>query len=201
MEARFSVLLLLPMERRRALLDFGDLNWLHDNVSSVLALRNDVKWTFGIDISVGKRIESYTDGITTEWASFDLVRDDFVLEQGQQIGMAVHMKRKPTLMTVRHSADHRPVNVTDEDLQTIFGNPGNVNIYTGRITLAGDHHIEYDINSFTGCSGAIVFLLDSDQPGSVREGDYGKAVAVHGGAHPTLVNRNLGFKLSEKHLR
>ena len=64
-----------------------------------------------------------------------------------------------------------------------------------------DHHIKYDINSFAGCSGAVVFLLDVNQPGSVREDDHGKAIAIHAGAHPTLVNRNLGLKLKENMLR
>lgn len=38
----------------------------------------------------------------------------------------------------------------------------------------------HDINTFKGCSLAIVFLLDKDQPDSVRENDNGKAIGVHG---------------------
>ena len=200
LEAR-SAELLLPMEQGRAVLNFSDLNWLYESVSSVSPLSDGVTWRFGIDISAGKPIESYTDGITSEQASFQLVRDDFSFEKGQRIGIAVYMKRKPTLISARHSAEHPLLNVTDDDLRTIFGNPGNVNIYTGKITLVADHHVEYDINSFTGCAGAIVFLLDENQPGSVREDDYGKAIAIHAGAHPTLVNRNLGFRLREEQLR
>ena len=95
----------------------------------------------------------------------------------------------------------RRVSITSEDdVLSVFGSPGNVNVLYWVITLAGDRHIEYDINSFTGCAVAIVFLLDENQPGSVQEGDYGKAIAVHGGAHPTLTNRNLGFQLREEHL-
>jgi hypothetical protein len=198
LEAR-SAELLLPMAQGRAILKFNDLNWRYDSQSSVL-LREDVAWSFGIDISVGKPIESYTDGITSEQVSFQLARPTFSFEKGQRVGIAVYMKRKPTLLTARHSAEHPLPNVSDDDLLSVFGSPGNVNIYTGKITLMGDHHIEYDINSFTGCAGAIVFLLDENQPESVHEGDYGKAIAVHGGAHPTLTNRNLGFKLKEEHL-
>eukprot|EP00978_Attheya_sp_CCMP212_P035755 scaffold157508_cov60-Attheya_sp.AAC.7 len=198
MEARSSELI-LPMAQGRAILNFNDLNWQYNSQSSV-CLRENVAWSFGIDISVGKPIESYTDGITSEHVSFQIVRPTFSFERGQRVGIAVYMKRKPTLLTASHSAEDPLPNVSDDDLVSVFGRPGNVNIYTGKITLAGDRHIEYDINSFTGCSGAIVFLLDENQPGSVLEGDHGKAVAVHGGAHPTLTNRNLGFKLRVEHL-
>jgi hypothetical protein len=63
----------------------------------------------------------------------------------------------------------------------------------------GEHHIEYDVNSFKGCSGAIVFLLDTDQPNDsgVTVKDYGTAIAVHAGGHPYKV-KNIGFKLSAK---
>ena len=200
LEAR-SADLLLPMEQGRAIITFSDLDWSYESVSSVSSIREGFSWRFGVDITVGKRIESYTDGITSGHASFKLVRDDFLFEKGQRIGIAVFMRSKPTLITARHSTEHPLVNVSDDDLRRIFGSPGNVNIYTGKITLVGDHHIEYDINSYTGCSGAVVFLLDVNQPRSVREDDYGKAIAIHAGAHPTLVNRNLGFKLREEQLR
>ena len=107
------------------------------------------------------------------------------------------MKRKPTLIFSEYPLPFEKPN----KLQRIFGSPGQVNVYTGRITLVGDHHIEYDINSYRGCSGAVVFLLDVNQPQSVREGDYGKAIAIHAGTHPTLLNRNVGFKLREEQLR
>jgi len=54
-------------------------------------------------------------------------------------------------------------------------------------------HIEYDINSFTGCSGGIVFLTDEGQPDSVDSCDIGKAVAIHSGSHPVIGDRNFGF--------
>jgi hypothetical protein len=103
-------------------------------------------------------------------------------------------------VTARHSAQHPLINVSEQDLASIFGEPGKVIIYTGTVTKVCGDHIEYDINAYTGCSGAIVFLLDTDQPASVRDVDHGKAIAVHAGAHPTLVNRNLGFILKEKDL-
>lgn len=53
------------------------------------------------------------------------------------------------------------------------------------------------MNSFTSCSGAIVFLLDEGQPEGVMAKDHGKAIAIHAGGHPTLSNRNVAFKLTE----
>lgn len=56
--------------------------------------------------------------------------------------------------------------------------------YLGNST-SDEKHIEYNINSFTGCSRAVVFLLDKGQPeDSVQECDYA-------GAYPTLGERNL----------
>jgi hypothetical protein len=57
-------------------------------------------------------------------------------------------------------------------------------------------HIEYDNNSFTGCSGAVVFFLDENQPeDSVQQCDWGAAVAIHAGAHPSQGDRNDGFMI------
>lgn len=70
-------------------------------------------------------------------------------------------------------------------------------VYGGRITFVGENHIEYDINTFEGCSGAIVFLLDENQHESVAPEDYGKAIALHTGTHPLLSDRNFAFKLAK----
>ena len=42
-----------------------------------------------------------------------------------------------------------------------------------------------------------MFLLDEEQHESVLKEDYGRAIAVHAGAHPLLTNRNIGFKLTK----
>jgi hypothetical protein len=185
-------------------IDFGsnDLDWIPSPTDAVL-LRCDEKdrlraatWAFGVDISIGNLIERPTPGITNEHCSFELVRDNFYLEVGQKVGMAVLFspQAKPTRKTVA-SVGFEEFVVSDMDLERIYGQPNTVNIYTGEITYVGDEHIEFDINTFTGCSGAVIFLLDQGQPASVQSCDFGKAIAVHAGAHPFLVNRNLGFKL------
>jgi len=180
-------------------LSFGDLNRIISETDRK-ELRDGVFWRYGHDVSFGETIGTMTDGITVEASSFQLVRDDFVVEQNQRVGIAAYMKRKVSLAMAQHSEEVPLRNVKEEDLPKIFGMPGNVHIYTGRITFACDDHVEYDLNSFTSCSGAMVFLLDENQPNSVRQEDYGKVIAVHAGAHPTLINRNLGFRIHSTHL-
>jgi len=183
---------------------FNDLDWIPSPIDSV-PLRSDVKervrtanWTWGVDISKGNLVARLAEGITSEHSSFALVRENFHLEVGQKVGMAVLFtpQAKPTRQTVA-SFGVQEVDISDMELERIYGQPNSVNIYTGEIMFIGDDHIEYDINSFTGCSGATVFLLDQGQPPSVQNCDFGKAVAVHAGAHPFLATRNLGFKIRQ----
>lgn len=102
---------------------------------------------------------------------------------------------RPTPRTVAGCGEDEKT-ISKEELEAIYGQPNKVNIYTGEITHVGEKHIEYDVISFTSCSGAIVLLLDKGQPESVDPNlDHGKAVAIHAGAHPFVNDRNLGFKL------
>ena len=93
-----------------------------------------------------------------------------------------------------------------EDIEkNIFGLPDQLNIYTAAaparrseiLWYVGQNFIEYDINSLSGCVGAVVILLDKNQPPSVEEAGHGKAVSIHSGAHPTIIlpslDRNYGF--------
>lgn len=191
-------------ERHTADFAFDDLNWMSSTTDSV-TIRSDgnkelrvrsATWTYGVDISKGNLVANPTEGVTSEHSSFALVRDTFHLEVGQKVGMAVLFtpQGKPTRQTVA-SVGVQEVDISDSELERIYGQPNSVNLYTGLITYVGDDHIEYDINTFTGCSGATVFLLDQGQPPSVQQCDYGRAVAVHAGAHPFMATRNLGFKI------
>jgi hypothetical protein len=123
-----------------------------------------------------------------------LVREGFTLERGQKIGIVVSMPPHDTLHSALRKLYPR---LETTMLDNIFGICGDraTNVYTREITDVGDSHIEYDTNSFEGCSGAIVFLLDKQQPEPVQETDYAYAIAVHAGAHP-YYDRNLSFLLS-----
>ena len=171
----------------------SDKFWIRDE--SVVTRRPAV-WPFGVDVAEGDMVSTMTKGITDEYNSFEPVRRTFCLEAGQKVGIAVLFteKSRPNAFSVA-GCDEEQKKISTDELKRIYGEPEVVNVYTGQITYVGEKHIEYDINTFTSCSGAIVFLLDEKQPESVQECDHGKAVAVHGGAHPFISARNFGFKL------
>jgi len=150
-----------------------------------------------VDISVGELITDPTIPVTSEPYSFAKVRSNFQFQKGQKVGMAVMFPKdaKPTKKTIAGAFEDE-VDLQEEEIDKIYGEHTQVNIYTGEILYVGRDHIEYDINSFTGCSGAIVFLTDEGQPDSVHSGDYGKAVAIHSGSHPVIGDRNFGFIIS-----
>jgi hypothetical protein len=153
---------------------------------------------WGLDISTGKEISTPKPPLTDPGYAFDLVRTTFKLETEQRVGIAVNFRReaKPTATSIKGAGPDvlRPT-LCEQQIEDIYGKPDYVNIYTGKITYVGKDHIEYTCNTFTGCSGAIVFLLDQAQPNSVQRCDWGKAVAVHAGSHPFLPARNFGFKI------
>jgi hypothetical protein len=180
---------------------FDDLNWQPGEADNI-TLRGDFKWEYGVDVSFGRKVSQRTDGITNEQTSFELVRPDFQLKRGLKIGIAVYFAEDAAPSNTTISPDSTSLLAyTPNRIQEIFGKPLQPNIYTGTITRAQQEdevHIEYDINTFTGCSGAIVFLLDKQTPGSgVETRDHGKAIAVHVGRHPGLLDRNFGFVLKE----
>jgi len=155
---------------------------------------------YGFDVSVGNVIADAENPACIAKASFHKVREDFKFEKGQKVGMAVFFtnQTKPTRATIVGADDAEiPEDFGESEIKKYYGEPGRVNIYTGEIKYVGPKHIEYSINSFTGCSGAVVFLLDKDQPASVDQSDWGKAVAIHSGAHPLMSDRNYGFLINE----
>ena len=194
----------LPWEPEvRVHLSFQDLNWIpthNDRLiirGAVAESDNPMIWPFGNDndIAAATQIGSYTQGVTSADGSYERVGPRFNYEVGQRIGIAVLSEHAPTKITASYNPEN-PSNYDEDTLKRVFGEPKKVNIYTGKILLVGESHLEHDINTFTGCSGAIIFLLDIEQPSSVTPRDFGKAIAVHAGSHPTLRTRNLAFKIS-----
>ena len=152
---------------------------------------------YSFDMSVGGLIEDVENPACLGAASFRKVRQSFKPEKGQKVGIAIRFTEdsRPTPETIVGAADIEALK--DLNIDTYYGQPGHVNIYTGEIKYVGPKHIEYSINSFTGCSGAVVFLLDQNQPDSVDQTDWGKAIAVHSGAHPLMDDRNYGFLINK----
>jgi hypothetical protein len=185
--------------------DWEDLGWIVDGEARV-DLREGKEalpafCQFGVDLSVGNLITDAEHPACVASHSFErVVRKGFKLEKGMKVGIAVKFSddSKPNRESIsREDEDEIPESFGDDDLKRYFGETGKVNIYTGEIKYVGPTHIEYSINSFTGCAGCIVFLLDQDQPPSVDQNDWGKAIAIHSGAHPTMMDRNFGFLINE----
>ena len=130
--------------------------------------------------------------------SFEKVtRQDYRFQVGQKIGMAVYRK-----FVVTAEDAGMPQNTLQPDyLREIYGHENRVNIYTGKITHVSPDGkaFEHNINTYAGCSGAIVFLLDMEQgeeTGVISE-DYGKAIAVHAGGKQVAAGQvsNIAFKI------
>jgi hypothetical protein len=168
-----------------------------------LPLRNDAIWKSGIDISWGQKItvedlgQNRYDHMSKNIGKFEMVDADFEYIAGQMVSFAIY---SPWIVATWENAvrgsDFETDNVTEAELAKLFGSAGSITIYTGKISFVGEHHIEYSVNSFKGCSGAIVFLLNYDLPESVEVSDHGKAIAVHAG-FSTVLGTNLGFKLND----
>jgi len=155
-----------------------------------------ITWDYH-DMTKADKIDNLESFLTRKNLSFqEVVRDDYEFQVGQKVGMAV-------FRSFELSADDTgmPSNsVTADELRQIFGREGRVNIYTGQIANVspGKEAFEHNINTFRGCSGAVIFLLDVDQEGlGVMESDYGKAIGVHVGGDQlgdgTIVN--FAFKI------
>jgi hypothetical protein len=177
---------------------FGDLNCSPPEVGVVL--RDGQLWKKGVDVSWGQAItpqvlgETVFDNISRDVGKFEMVAADFQYEEHQKVGFAIFNPFKVTGSNCQRAGDHQ--DVPEDELEQLFGPAGSVTIYTGEITYVGDDHIEYSINSFKGCSGAIVFLLNYGQPESLNRSYYGKAIAVHAGFKADL-GTNLGFKFTD----
>jgi hypothetical protein len=147
---------------------------------------DDASLPYGLDFTFGSPIEDETNSFTKSLASFSVVRHDFRIEKGQKIGISVwrvgEIAREGTI---------GKLNETEET--TYFGPPSVPIIQTGVVTgVYGDGEVfSHSINTYEGCSGAVVFLLDKDQPAeSVQEEDFGKAIGVHVAGYSPL---NLGM--------
>jgi hypothetical protein len=143
---------------------------------------------YGLGFTFGSPIEDETNSFTKSLASFSIVRHDFRIEKGQKIGILVWRVGE----IVREGTIGK-LNETKET--TYFGPPSVPIIQTGVVTgVYGDGEVfSHSINTYEGCSGAVVFLLDKGQPvESVQEEDFGKAIGVHAAGYSPL---NLGMNV------
>ena len=177
-------------------------------------LRQGEVWQYGIDVSFGPVINSETSEACYPTSRFeqhglrtvleylrplDLVANDFKYTEGLKVGILVQVPGvdKEAFSEVSGTGnipldDKSPwLNAADNYRQCftkVCGEEKDIMIYTGTILEVGEAHIEYDINTYQGCSGAAVIVVDQ------THADFGKAIAVHAGYKRTL-NANIGFKL------
>lgn len=140
-----------------------------------------------LDKAIGNKVSDPANFLTKKPLSFEKVPDGFVPEVGQKIGIAVYR--------VFEITPEDAVAAEGTNMEEIYGPMFNTCIYTGEITAVHTQKLsfEHSINTFCGCSGAIIFLLDTDQVESA-EGLGGKALAVHVGGHPNDNTRaNVAF--------
>lgn len=152
-----------------------------------------IEWEYGHDVdSTAGEIAYPASHFTKKECTFvKMERPDYRFQVSQKIGVAIYRD------FVILPEDTGMPNISEEELQRIYGPINKVNIYTGKITRVcdGGECFEHDINTFSGCSGAIVFLLDRNQD-NVPEQDYGKAIAVHvGGDEVGAIVSNFAFKI------
>lgn len=156
-----------------------------------------ITWMYH-DVTTAPKIDNIASALTLKSLSFQKVtRDDFEFRVGQKIGMVVYRDFEVT----PEDAGMPKNSITVDELRLIFGREGCVNIYTGQITnvTPDKESFEHNINTFRGCSGAVIFLLDEDQEGvGIIDNDHGKAIAVHVGGDrlSSGIVVNFAFKIS-----
>ena len=156
-----------------------------------------VGWESGRDVDLAGDITNEHSAFTEKARSFEFVRFDFQFCVGQKIGIVVY--RDFPIDT----ASTGLLNTSTDKLEQIYGKINTVNIYGGEITrVVCDDQLwcfEHNINTFPGCSGAVIFLLDKhqDPANGVTEEDYGKAIAIHVGGDDVGEGmvRNFAFRI------
>lgn len=146
------------------------------------------------DIARGETISDASKEITQKRLSFEKIPDTLPITVGMKVGIVVFRTFDIT------SAD-TGVSLSETDLKKLFGEKNSVCVFTGEITEVHDNQygsFEHSINSYRGCSGAIIFLLDKNQPTEEVLSHKGKAIGVHVGGKPLSVGgprANVGFRI------
>ena len=144
------------------------------------------------DWSKGEVLGQPGSAFTKKPRLFEAAPDGFVLRVGHRVGIVVYRT-----FDITHE-DAGIMGSTSVHLEMVYGPKEQPCIYTGNVTeISGNGKTFcHDINTFAGCSGAVVFLLDVqlDHISDVSSDLYGKAVGVHVGGLD--VNNNIGFLLT-----
>jgi hypothetical protein len=131
-------------------------------------------WAAG-EVSFGREIVHPNSSLTKKPRIFFVKAPaTFRLQVGHKIGMSVYRT-----FGITHADAGAPISVC---LADIYGPKHQVCIYTGEVTEVSEQSDTFchSINTFEGCSGAVIFLLDQDQDAQQEVAD-GMAVGIHVG--------------------
>jgi hypothetical protein len=153
------------------------------------ATKRELTWSAD-DTSFGDTINDPSSILTKASRLFEKIPDTFRLREGHKIGVLVYRT-----FDITHEDAKAPLHT---DLVKLYGQKFQVCIYTGQVTeiSANGRTFCHSINTFKGCSGAIIFLLDQNQEDDVAAEYYGRAVGVNVGGLDT--DNNLGFLIHNR---
>jgi hypothetical protein len=156
-------------------------------VRPATATKREMTWSAD-DISFGDTITDPSNVLTKASRLFEKLPDTFRLREGHRIGALVYRT-----FDITHQDAMAPLNT---DLVQVYGQKFQVCIYTGQVTeiSANGRTFCHNINTFKGCSGAIIFLLDRNQSDDVAAEFHGRAVGINAGGLD--VDNNLGFLIN-----
>lgn len=150
----------------------------------VLSIDNvATSWEYGVDITHGKLQDQELSKPGKKYHVFSPVPREYDYAVGTKIAMAIFAKQVATGESAR---------ITEQGVNpmNVYGVADEISIYTGIITENGGKFFVHDINSYRGCSGALIFLLDGP--------DGGKCIGVHIGSPLDIKPAvNLAIKIHE----
>lgn len=145
------------------------------------------------DIIRRTTIADATKDITQKRLSFEKIPDTLAITEGMKIGIVVY--RMILIRMIQEQVSQRLTSRSSLGKRTAF-------VFSlGEITVVHDNQygsFEHSINTYRGCSGAIIFLLDKNQQSEEILLHRGKAVGVHAGGKPVWVGglrANVGFRI------
>ena len=149
---------------------------------------------YGLDFTFGVAIEDPRNDFTSKTTSFRVVPHDFKIEKGQKIGICVWRSKD----RISDEVEGTTGKLSEEEEKKFYGPARVPVILTGEVkAVYGDRRqvFAHNINTYAGCSGAIIFLLDKDQPPeSVQDIDWGLAIGVQAAGY---THHNLGMSVIE----
>lgn len=140
------------------------------------------------EVSFGTLITNKESSLTRSPLHFTKIPiGSFRLQIGHKIGIAVYRTFDITAADAGAPAS--------ADMTALYGVKHQACVYTGEVTeiSSSGETFCHNINTFEGCSGAVVFLLDEKQTVPLDDAYHGMAVGIHVGGLDT--ENNLGFLL------